>query len=289
MGKGLKRKVVVVRKGKTIGRWIFVICGFFILTAIAEELPPPEKEKQSASEMVDKRISLAGKIIKVQFNRISYLAKISNGQYAGDLRAQVKAEDRTFYDKPGLSVLFPPEGLGFFSKCISKFGTADNDISDLSRQNVWEVYVLVATNAKAPSMALGDKCKADSDMNKYEWSVETEVPDLTTESKVSVNDVVLFPEQLNAKTVELVFYDVGQIKQKSGNDYTAFISCGMGHAAVQINFPAEGKPFFDKIASRKSVPLENRVYASIDVNPKGVITLQAKGRRVSSSGDEYKW
>jgi|GEM_PF-926874 len=259
--------------------------------AAASKLPPPEKGRYLAADISNQRVTLAGKIIKVQFNRISYLAKAKKGQYAGDLRSSVKSEDRTYYDTAGISVLFPPEGLGFFSEFIPKFGTAQNDVSDLIKTDSGEVYVRVDPNDRSYSVAVGDKYEKDGDESVYKWSSKTEIPDLVAKPKVSIDDVVLFPDQLNSKTVALVFYEVRQVKQKSGREYSALISCGLGHDAVQINFPAEGKAFFDELADKQEFPKECGIYASVAVGPNGVITLQAKGRRVSGSGDDltYKW
>jgi len=257
----------------------------------ALKLPPPEKEKYLASEIKDHRVTLAGKIINVQFNRISSLEKIKSGQYAGDLRSSVKSENRTYYDTAGISVLFPPEGIGFFSAFIPKFGTARNDISNLIQADSGEVYVRIDPNERAFCVAVGDKYEKDGDGEVYKWSVKTEPPDFTAQSKLSVNDVILFPDQLNTKTVEVVFYSAKAIKQKSDKEYTALISCGTGHSSVPIDFPAEGKPFFDEIAKQHEYPKEHSLFVIVNVARTGVVTLEAKGRRASGSGDDatYKW
>ena len=263
-----------------------------VADAVAPKLPPPEKGTCIAIEMDEKRSALAGKIVKIKFNRITSLQKIPKGQmYVGNLGSSEKSDDITYYDHPGIDVILPKEGLGFLSKFIPKFGSQHDDVSYLIKPDLGEVYVQVGRNAKEPSIAVGDRYEQDGDEGTYKWSTDTEVPDLTTKDKVSVDDVLLFPEQLNGKTIAMEFYVVGKVPKKSVEESPAYVSCGMGHAYVQIAFPPEGKEFFKTIADQKNFPKANTVYAVVTVSRAGVVTLEAKGRRASGSGDEvtYKW
>ncbi|MFA7369397.1 MAG: thioredoxin-like domain-containing protein [Kiritimatiellales bacterium] len=261
-------------------------------SAVAAKLPPPEKESCLAGGFESNQAGAAGKIIKIKFNRISYIQKLNKGlMYTGNLGSSEKSDGHIYYNHPGIQVRFPQEGVGFFSKFIPQSGSAQDDVSYLIKPDLGEVYVQVSRNAETSSMAVGDRYNQDSDGGKYEWSVETEVPDLTAKDKVSVDDVLLFPNQLNGKTVVLEFYDAAKTPKKPAGESPAYISCGGGHARVEIAFPPEGKAFFKGIADQNHFPKANTVYAVVNVSGTGVITLEAKGRRASGSGDDvtYKW
>jgi hypothetical protein len=171
------------------------------------------------------------------------------------------------------------------------FGSAQDDVSYLIKPDLGEVYVQIGRNAETASIAVGDRYNQDSDGGKYEWSADAEIPDLIAKDKVSVDDVLLFPNQLNGKTVVLEFYDVEKTPKKPAGESPAYISCGDGHARVQIAFPPEAKAFFKGIADQKNFPKANTVYAVVNIASTGVVTLEAKGRRVSESGGDviYKW
>jgi hypothetical protein len=274
--------------GKKIERWLGVaISGFFILTATAEKLPPPVTGKYLAGEMMGQKIDLAGKIVKVKFNRISYAEKTKGDLYEGNLRSRPKERE----DKFGIQVQFPKEGLGYFLKFFPKPGTWLRDASTLILSDEGEVYVQISTNANAGSVALGDRYEKDGDAGEYRWSVATEVPDLAGQRKVSVTDLALFPEQLDGKVVQLEFYEVGIIKQKTAEEYSTSVSCGRGHAGIPIIFPAAASEFFKEIATQQTAPKERCIYAQVTVSPKGVVFLEAKGRRAVGEGLDasYKW
>lgn len=282
-----------MHRAKKVERWLGVaISGFFILTATAEKLPPPVTGEYLAGDMESQQFALAGKIVKVKFNRISYVEKEKGELYEGNLRACVKAQgDSVYYDKPGIQVRFPKEGLGYFLRFFPKPGTGVNDVSALILSDDGEVYVQISTNAKAGSVALGNRYEEDGDAGEYRWSAATEVPDLAGQRKVSVSDLALFPEQLNGKVAQLEFYEVKRIKQKTAEEYSAFISCGNGHAMIPITFPAAASVFFKEIAGRQTDPKACYVYAQVTVSPKGIVSLEAKGRRVVGEGLDasYKW
>ncbi len=163
-----------------------------------------------------------------------------------------------------------------------------------------EVYVQVSSNANQDSVAVGDEYITDDDEDitdgdegSYQWSVKTEIPDLAAKRTVSVSDVMLFPDQLNGKIVGLEFNAVEKIVQKSAEEYSASISCGRGHPPARIEFPAAGLAFFKEIANHEEEKnsQSHTVYALITVSPKGIVSLEAKGARVSEEeGDaEYRW
>lgn len=279
-------------KGKTIRRWASVISGLFILTATAEKLPPPAEGEYTAREMAGEKVDLAGKIIKVKFNRIYAVRKLTNGLYTGNLRSSEKPREKGDYewtaDTAGAQVYFAQEGLGVFLKSIPEPG--GDYVPVLQSPDREEVYVQVGGGTNF-SMAVGDEYKKTADEGKYQWSVKTEIPDLAAKQKVSVSDVMLFPDQLTGKIVELEFYDVDKIEQKGAEKYSTFISGGKGHQFVRIQFPAAGLAFFKKIVEQKSDYKGHAVYALIDFNARGVVALAAKGVKVSGEGDnaEYRW
>ena len=243
-----------------------------------------------ANEIESKQLQLAGKIVKVKFNRIEYVRKSGDGVYTGILLSFVKPKGSTYYSGPGVVVKFPQEGLGFFKNIMTPVGV-DDFISEMTKPDREEVYIQVGSDARSGSVAVGDQYKKDGDEREYRWSEKTEIPDLANQQKVSVRDAVLFPEQLNGKTVILEFYTVTQIKPKSDAEYNAYISSGRGDASVQITFPAAGLAFFKEIDAQESRAKVYSVYAKVNVSLKGIVTFEAKGRRVSGSGDEieYRW
>ncbi len=282
-----------MHRAKKVERWLGVaISGFFILTATAEKLPLPADGEYIANDMESQQLALAGKIVKIKFNRISYAEKAKGELYAGNLRSCVKPQGDSYGDVPGVQVRFPKEGVGFFSKFIPKPGIGTEEwIASMIASDRGEVYVQISTNAKAGFLALGDRCEKDGDEAKYGWSADTEVPDLAGQKKVSVSDLALFPEQLNGKVVQLEFYQVKRIKQKTAEEFSAFVSCGSGHAMIPITFPAAASVFFKEIADRQTDPKACSVYAQVTVSPKGLVSLEAKGRRAIGEGVDaaYKW
>ena len=258
----------------------------------AAKLPPPSDGEYPANEIGSARLELADKIIKVKFNRIYYMVNMGKGMYAGDLRSWVKLQGDTYTDREGIQIRFPQEGLGFFSKYIFNPGVGYEEWGGLmSSSDRATVYIQVGKTRKAGCVAVGDRYKKNGDEGEYEWSTETQIPDLTSQRKISVNDVWLFSDQLNGKTVELEFYEVGAIEPRTTGKFSASISSGRGHAFLSIDFPPEGKAFFKDILDQNKNPKANTVYAVVTVSPAGVITLEAKGRRASESGGEliYKW
>lgn len=280
-------------RNKRTGRWwLGVISGFFILTATAEKLPPPADGEYAAKEVADKKIQLAGKIIKVKFNRTYYVLKRKDGLYTGNLRSSEKPRESGDYsvttDSAGEQVVFAQEGLGFFLKSVPESGREDSSV--VQRQDQEEVYVQVGGGTNR-SVAVGNEYKKADDGGEYQWSVKTEIPDLATKPTVSVRDAALFPDQLDGKIVELEFYTAGKIEQKSAEEYITFISGGRGHLPARIKFPAAGLAFFKKIAGQKELNKAKTVYALINVSPKGMVSLEAKGVDVSGAGNdaEYRW
>ncbi|MFA6174787.1 MAG: thioredoxin-like domain-containing protein [Kiritimatiellales bacterium] len=261
-------------------------------SAVAAKLPPPEKESCLAAEFESNQADLAGKIVKIKFNRISYIQKLNKGRmYTGNLRASEKSDGNIYSSHPGIQVIFPQVGLGCFAKFIPKSGTAQDDVSILTAPDLGEIYVRIGLNEKEPSIAVGDRYEKDNDEGQYKWSADTEVPDFLSKDKVTANDVLLFPDQLSGKTVVVEFYNVIKSRNKPAEQSPVYISGGYDHATVQIAFPPEGKEFFKGIADQKNFPRANTVYAVVKVSGTGVITLEAKGRRVSESGGDliYKW
>ncbi|NOU35931.1 MAG: hypothetical protein HOO88_04085 [Kiritimatiellaceae bacterium] len=198
----------------------------------------------------------------------------------------VAPDGDTYSDRRGQQIRLPVEGLGFFSKFIPKPGTGDL-IAVMTAATRGEVYVL-ADGAKAP-LAVGDKY--DKDSGEYRWSAQTEIPEWGQKLKMSVSEIMLYPDQLNGETVEAEFFVAAQVKSL-GTGFGSAISCGSGHAHVPVTFAAEGKPFFVEIASRGN--LNTRIckaYVRVKVDPSGRVSLEALGKRVSGSGDEaeYRW
>ncbi len=271
-----------MRRNKTITRWLMVISGLFILTATAEKLPPPSETEYEAGGADG--LPTAG-IVKVRFNRICNVAKQKDGFYSGDLRSMVVPAGNTYSDRGAQQIRFTVEGLGCFLKFIPKPGN-DDLISVMTAVNRGEVYVH-ADGAKTP-MAVGDKY--DKESGEYRWSVPTEIPEWGQKLKMSVSEIVYFPDQLNGKIVEAEFYFAAPVKN-SGTGCSTTISCGSGHAYVPVTFAAEGKPFFVEIASRGLNTWVYKVYARVKVDSSGRVSLEALGKRASGSGDsaEYRW
>lgn len=272
-----------MRRSKTITRWLMVISGFFILTATAEKLPPPSETEYEAGGADG--LPTAG-IVKVRFNRIYNVAKQKDGFYFGDIRPMVAPEGDTYSDRGGQKIRFPTEGLGFFIKFIPKPGTGDL-IAVITSSARGEVYVR-ADGAKTP-LAVGDKY--DKDSGEYRWSAQTEIPEWGQKLKMSVSDIMLYPDQLNGKIIEAEFYIAAQVRNLS-TGFSTTISCGSGHAYVPVTFAAEGKPFFVEIASRGNLNTRVcKVFVRVKVDSSGRVSLEALGRRTSGSGDsaEYRW
>ena len=277
-----------MRNGRTIRRWAGVICGFFILTATAEKLPLPAGGEYAAKEIAPERIQLAGKIIKVKFNRTYFVHKLKSGLYTAELRSSEKPRKSGDYsvtmDSAGERVFFAQEGLGYFLKSVPESGRDDSSV--MQRQDQDEVYVQVGSGTNR-SVAVGNEYKKSGDEGEYQWSVKTEIPDLATKTKVTVSDAILFPDQLNGKIVRLEFYDAGKIEQKSAEGYSAFISCGRGHLPAPIKFPAAGLKFFKEIAGQKKLNKAYTIYAMINVSLRGMVSLEAKGTQFVA--EEYRW
>lgn len=256
------------------------------------KLPPPEKGICLAKEFESEQSALAGRIVKIKFNRITEIQKMRKGPwYAGTLRSSEKSDGDIYSSSSGIQLGFTQEGLGFFSKFIPMYGSAQDDISCLIKPDLGEVYVQIGLNEKEPSIAVGDRYRQDGEDGKYEWSEATEVPDLAVKEKVTVDDVLLFPDQLNGKTVVVEFYNVIKSRNKPADQSPVYISCGYGHSSVETSFPPEGKALFKSVEEQNNFPKANRIYATVIVSPAGVLTLEARGRRASGSGDEatYKW
>lgn len=279
-----------MHKAKKIRALFGVISGLFILTATAEKLPPPVDGEYLANDMESQQLSLAGKVIKVKFNRTEAVRKTTDGTFAATLRSFVKPKGSTYHSGPGMRVRFPQEGLFFFKKSIPAPGN-DDFIFEMTKPDREEVYILVDGDSMKGSPAVGDQFKRNGDEGEYSWSKRTEVPDLASQRRVSVSDLVLFPEQLNGKTVMLEFHVVYQIKQKSTEKYVASISSGRGHPFIPITFPAEALAFFKEIEGRQSQSNVCSIYAEVNVSPKGEVSFEAKGRRLIGEGLDavYKW
>ncbi|MCC7299815.1 MAG: hypothetical protein IT583_01910 [Verrucomicrobia bacterium] len=276
-------------KGAAIARRFMIILGLFVLTTTAEKLPPPAEEECLATELASKQALLAGKIIKVKFNRIEQVRKSIDGTYTGTLFSSVKPKGDTYFSGAGLHIRFPQEGLGFFLKRCPPPGV-DDVIAELTKPDREEVYIEVSRNSETGSLATGDLYQKAGDEGAYKWSRETEIPDLSSEKKISVNDVLLYPAQLNGKIIEVEFYSVDRIKQESAEESVAAISCGRGHSFALITFPTASLAFFKEIENRTTRSRACSVYVKV-VSTRGVIRLKALGRRVSGSGDEaeYGW
>jgi hypothetical protein len=284
---------------KKLGFVLFLIFGLSCITnaqepqnATASKLPAPEDGEYAANDIGSSRAQFVGKVIKVKFNRIYYVQKQKTGigMYAGNLRSWVKLQGSTYSDRAGIQIAFPKEGLGFFSKYIFKHGIGYDEWGGLmSSSDRAEVYVKIGEDRKAGDVALGDRYKKDD--GEYEWSTETDIPDLASQREISVNDVALFPDQLNGKTVELVFYEAERVEQKSTEECSALISSGRGHQYIPITFPSAGKAYFKGIADQDHGSKAATVYATVKISPAGIVTLEAKGRRASGSDDDvtYKW
>jgi len=272
-----------VRRNKAVTRWLMVLSGFFILTAAAEKLPPPSETEYDAGGADG--LPTAG-IVKVRFNRIYGVAKQKDGFYYGNIRSMVIPEGDIYSDSPGQTIRFPAEGLGYFSKFIPKPGTADF-IAIVTSSARGEVYVRAA-GAKAPT-AVGDEY--DKNSGEYLWSVKTDIPEWDQKLKMSVTEIMLYPDQLNGKIVEAEFYVAAQIRN-SGAGFGTTISCGSGHAYVPVTFAAEGKPFFMEIAARgNSNTIAYKAFFRVKVDSAGRVSLEALGKRASGSSDSvtYRW
>jgi len=263
-----------------------------IVASKLEKLPPPTDMEFSAKEVLDKKVELAGKIIKVKFNRTYDVQKNGDVLFTGQLCSRVKPINSTYTDIGGVMVDFPQEGLGFFLQSLSPLGVeTEKWIEAMAEEDRWGVYVLVGSG-NYRSVAIGDDYTKDGDEGKYRWSVKTEIPDFSTKHTVSVSDVFLSPNQLNGKIVGLIFYDTWGIRQKSAEEYIASISCGRGHKSAKIKIPVAGYRFFKKL---EHVPARSSkdyiIYALIKVSPAGSFLMEAKGARISGEEDhaEYRW
>jgi hypothetical protein len=275
---------------KTIKQWLGISIGFFVLIATAETLPPPSDKEYQAGGTEGIPSGQSGLVVKVKFNRIYNVFKQKDGFYTGDMRSSVQPQGDTYSDRTGLKVRFSQDGLGFFSKFIPKLGSTD-PIYLMTLPDRGEVYIQTDGSAKTGYMAVGDQYEKEEEGGGYRWSTETEMPELAQKRKVSVGETVLFPEDVNGKIVEIEFFSANQIKESNGA-YSAGLSCGLGHVTVQIKFPPEGKPFFQEIVEQGR--LNNKAYsvfANVSVSPSGIVSLEAKGRRMSGSGDDakYRW
>lgn len=262
--------------------------------AATYKLPPPEEEPCLAIEINEKRSALVGKIVKIKFNRINNLQKEGKKpQYTGNLRSSEKSSGNIYTSHPGIQVIFPQERLGYFTKFIPNFGHSQNDVSSLIKPDNGEVYVQIGRTAKEDSTVVGDRYEHTDDGGEYKWSTYTDadVPDLTAKDTVTVDDVLLFPDQLNGKTVAVEFYCLVKSKNKPTGESPVYIASGGGHAYVQIDFPPEGKEFFKDITDQQDFAKLATVYAVVNVSRDGSVSLKAKGRRASGSGDDlsYKW
>lgn len=270
------------------------ICILCNLTARAETYPEPEKKSIVAVDMAAEKEALLGKVVKVQFNRISSIQKVKDGVYAGDLRSQSKPELRSniygefnhYSDKPGVWVQFPTDGLGVLSKFVPNVGGGINDITPYTNVDSGSVYVLVGDKV---SLALGDRYKGDGE---YAWSKKTKIPELSDAKKVSVTDLLLYPEQLNGRVIELDFYYADGLKKGTTNCAVTVSSSDDGHQPISIDFPADGLGFFEEAVNQDKKILKARtVFAAVEVSSSGKISVKALGTRRQGKGAEaeYKW
>ncbi|HNX52981.1 MAG TPA: hypothetical protein PKI68_04485 [Pontiellaceae bacterium] len=285
-------------KRRAMNCWMGLISGIFILNAMAETLSPPEKKEYSTGEILEEQFALAGKIIKVRFNRIYYVSKQPNGMYTGNLRSMVTLSGNYYSDPAGIQIRFPQEGFGYISKFLPKPGVSyEEEENRVYESDSGTLYVQVSNEARPGFVAIGDQYRREDDQEEeeYRWSVKTEPPDLSDRHTVSVSDVWLFPEYLNGRTVELQFRSIGQITQTAVNEYRVSVSDGRGCLSVPLIVPPAGRAFFKEIElSQRELEGSyqvSRVYVSVTINANGTTVLTAQGRRMSGSGDsaEYRW
>lgn len=285
-----------MRQGRFVKGWIGLLSGLLVLNALAETLPPPEKKEYASSEILDEQFALAGKIIKVRFNRIYYASRQADGLYAGNLRSRVTPADGYYADPEGIPLRFPRDGFGSLSRFFPRPGVSyDEEASRIYATDSGTLYVQVSKDARPRFMAVGDQYRRDGDAGEYRWSVKTELPNLSDRHTVSVSDIWLFPEQLDGRIVELQFQRMGQITQIATNEYRVSVSGGRGCASVPLKVPPAGRAFFKEVELRQRDQegsySDNRVYVSVTLTANGTTELEAQGRRISGSGEnaEYRW
>ncbi|MCU0858285.1 MAG: hypothetical protein MUC65_07775 [Pontiellaceae bacterium] len=266
------------------------VCGFFCLTALAETYPEPEKDKYAAPDLLKEKGLLTGKVIEVKFNRIAQIRRVKDGLYAGNLRSREmpeKSRDLKFFpDNPGLDVNFPAEGLGLFSKFIPILGAGINNTA-LGNDDSGAVYVLIGDQT---SVALGDRYNGNGE---YAWSKKAKIPDLTEANKISVTDVLLYPEQLTGQIIELQFYYVRELS-KGVSTCTVSVRDGYGdsYSRLLIDFPPEGVEFFEEAEKQDAgVLVARKVFAAVELASPGSVSVKALGKRRQLKGDDavYKW
>jgi len=265
------------------------VFGLFCFAASAETYPEPEKRSVVAVDAGQEKADLIGKVVKVEFNRISLIHKVKDGVYGGDLRSRSKPEEsgdwEIFSDDPGVVVQFSAEGLGVLSKFIPEVGGGRNDVTPLGNSDDGKVYVLIGDRV---STALGDRYGGGGE---YVWSKKNKMPDLSDAKKVSVTDLLLYPEQLSGKTFELEFYYAEDLKK--GSPCTVLVSSALfGHRGVSVDFPPDGMEFFQEAVDQDDAILRARtVFATVDVSSSGKISVKALGRRQQGKGEDavYKW
>jgi hypothetical protein len=262
---------------------------------LAQTLPPPVEKEFPAGGIMVEQFELAGKIIKVTFNRIYNVSRQKNGMYEGNLRSSVTPAGN-YSDFAGMQIRFSQEGLGYLFNFFPKPGTSDEESADrIFIPDSGVVYIQVGKDPRAGFVAIGDQYQKEGDEKGYRWSVKTEIPELAVKRAVSVSDVFLFPDQLVGKTVELQFYRAGQITQTAIDKYNISVWSGRGDTPVQIKFSEAGKAFFKEIAARHvewdGSPDKHRVFVTVELSPNGTVLLIAQGRRIieSDDGTEYRW
>ncbi len=246
--------------------------------------------------MTAERFRFAGKIIEVKFNRLYSVKKIGEGLYAGNLRSSVDPDtSSTYVDASGLQFQFSREGFYHFSEYIPEIGIervspGPEWLALMNKSDQGEVYLQIPTNASLPILALGDKYTKSDEPNggEYKWKKERPGPVLENEQEMSSSDLFLFSDQLNGKIVEVEFYNTELFEQKTANMCTIYIDCGVGHDSIPVKFSPEGKEFFEDTI-KKGGSHKNCVYATVQVDERGFITLDAKGTRFSRSKGEYRW
>ncbi len=275
---------------------LFGVCVSASPSLKAETLPAPDKDTYSATEVQAERFRFAGKIIKVEFNRLYNVKKTGEGLYAGNLRSSVNPDSSSTYtDACGLQVQFSHKGYYLFSEFIPETGIervspGPEWLGLMAKSDQGEVYLQIPTNSKLPALALGDKYTKSNepDRGEYKWKKDRQGPVLEDDQEMSASDLFLFPNQVNGKTVEVEFYNTEALQQKTATTCSIYIDCGVGHDSVYVKFPPGGKEFFEKTI-KKGGSTQNHIYATVHVNKRGIVTLDAKGTRFSKSKGEYRW